>query len=205
MGKKGHGKKWIIGLEILLVGFVVLKILALAGVFHTAAVGDAAFLDAGRAMAGSAAAASAGADAKDAGADPLARERRLLSSLQERERQLAVREAALQEEEKRLQNLKQEVSLKIEMLRGLEEKLTGLLEHSKAIEDKRYKDLASVYETTPPAQAGPMLEKLDRKTAAGIIMNMKSKKAGAVWGHLSPQKAAEITREITQSPRTPAE
>jgi flagellar motility protein MotE (MotC chaperone) len=199
MGKKGHVKKWIIGLEILLVGFVVVKILTLAGVFHQTGSANPAFLNTDRAMAESPAAAAGGADAKDATADPLAKERKLLSSLQERERQLVIREAALKEEEKRLLSLKHEVSLKIEMLKGLEEKLTGLLEHSKAFEDKRYKDLANVFESTPPAQAGPMLEKLDKKTAAGIIMNMKSKKAGAVWGHISPQKVAEITREITQS------
>jgi flagellar motility protein MotE (MotC chaperone) len=36
-------------------------------------------------------------------------------------------------------------------------------------------------------------------------MNMKSKKAGALWGHINPQKAAEITREITQSSKTQEE
>jgi flagellar motility protein MotE (MotC chaperone) len=199
MGKKVHVKKWIIGLEILLVGFVAVKILALAGVFHQTGAANSIFLNTDRAMAEPPAAVAGGADAKDATADPLAKERMLLSSLQERERQLVIREAALKEEEKRLLSLKHEVSLKIETLKGLEEKLSVLLEHSKAFEDKRYRDLASVFESTPPAQAGPMLEKLDKKTAAGIIMNMKSKKAGAVWGHISPQKAAEITREITQS------
>lgn len=205
MGKKSHVKKWIIGLEILLVAFVAVKILALAGVFHQAGSANSIFLNADRAMAESPAAVAGSADAKDATADPLAKERKLLSSLQDRERQLMIREAALKEEEKRLLSLKHEVSLKIETLKGLEEKLTGLLEHSKDFEDKRYRDLASVFASTPPAQAGPMLEKLDKKTAAGIIMNMKSKKAGAVWGHISPQKAAEITREITQSSKPQGE
>jgi flagellar motility protein MotE (MotC chaperone) len=205
MAKKVRAKKWIIGLEILLVGFVAIKILALAGVFHQTGSDDAILLNTDRAMAESPAAVAGSADAKDATADPLARERKLFSSLQERERQLVIREAALKEEEKRLLILKHEVSLKIETLKGLEEKLTDLLEHSKAFEDKRYKDMASVFESTPPAQAGPMLEKLDKKTAAGIIMNMKSKKAGAVWGHISPQKAAEITREITQSSKPQGE
>ncbi len=205
MGKKSHVKKWIIGLEILLVAFVAVKILALAGVFHQAGSANSIFLNADRAMAEAPAAVAGSADAKDATADPLAKERKLLSSLQDRERQLMIREAALKEEEKRLLSLKHEVSLKIETLKGLEEKLTGLLEHSKDFEDKRYRDLASVFASTPPAQAGPMLEKLDKKTAAGIIMNMKSKKAGAVWGHISPQKAAEITREITQSSKPQGE
>ena len=78
-----------------------------------------------------------------------------------------------------------------------------MLDTVKAAEDKRLRDLATVFEATPPAQAGPMLEKMDRKLAAGILMNMKSKKAGAIWGHLSAQRAAEIAREITGTPNRP--
>lgn len=59
--------------------------------------------------------------------------------------------------------------------------------------------MAKVYESAPPAKAGKMLEQLDIKTAAGITMNMKKDKAGAVWGYITPQKAAAITKEITQA------
>jgi hypothetical protein len=31
-----------------------------------------------------------------------------------------------------------------------------------------------------------MLEKLDIPTAAGITMNMKRDKAGAIWGYMTP-------------------
>jgi flagellar motility protein MotE (MotC chaperone) len=37
---------------------------------------------------------------------------------------------------------------------------------------------------------------MDSKTAAGIIMQMNVKKAGAVWGELNPEKAVEITKAI---------
>lgn len=59
--------------------------------------------------------------------------------------------------------------------------------------------MAKVYESTPPAKAGPMMEKLDTKTAAGITMNMKKDKAGALWAYLTPAKAVEITKEITRA------
>jgi flagellar motility protein MotE (MotC chaperone) len=38
---------------------------------------------------------------------------------------------------------------------------------------------------------------MDNKTAAGIIMQMNTKKAGAVWGHLDPEKAVEIAKTIS--------
>ena len=59
--------------------------------------------------------------------------------------------------------------------------------------------MAKVYEATPAAKAGKMLEQLDIKTAAGITMNMKKDKAGAIWGYVNPQKAVEITKEITRA------
>jgi flagellar motility protein MotE (MotC chaperone) len=43
-----------------------------------------------------------------------------------------------------------------------------------------------------------MLEKLDNKTAAAIIINMKSKNAGTVLGYIKPDKSVAITREITK-------
>jgi flagellar motility protein MotE (MotC chaperone) len=90
-------------------------------------------------------------------------------------------------------------------LKALEERLGASLEEEKTSENKRYKDLAKVYDAAPPDKVGSMLEKMDTKTAAGITMNMKRDKAGAVLGYLSPQKAIEITREITRvSGKTPS-
>ena len=132
----------------------------------------------------------------------MARERKLAASLADREKQLDSRESAIKEEEKKLQVLKSEIVAKIDALKGLEDKLSGMLDAVKAVEDKRLKDLATVFEATTPAQAGTMLERMDKKLAAGIIMNMKSKKAGAVWGHIEPQRAAEIAKEITSDAQT---
>jgi flagellar motility protein MotE (MotC chaperone) len=40
---------------------------------------------------------------------------------------------------------------------------------------------------------------MDKKMAAAIIANMSNKKAGQVWGHISPGKAVEIAREVANS------
>jgi flagellar motility protein MotE (MotC chaperone) len=46
---------------------------------------------------------------------------------------------------------------------------------------------------------------MDKKLAAGIIMNMKSKKAGAIWGYIGAQRAAEIAKEITTTAKPGAD
>ncbi len=124
--------------------------------------------------------------------DALLNERKLMDQLQEKQKQLEVRENLLRSEEARLESLKKEIVAKIESLKSMEDKLSMPL----ASEDKKFRELAKVYETAPPAQVGSILEKMDRKTAAAIIMNMNNKKAGAVWGHISPAKAVEIAKEI---------
>lgn len=95
--------------------------------------------------------------------------------------------------------LKREILDKVELLRVEQEKMDAMTKNVQTVENKKYKDLAKVFDATPAAKAGAMLEQLDVKTAAGITMNMKRDKAGLIWGFLSPQKAVEITREITRT------
>ncbi len=135
---------------------------------------------------------------KDVVADHLSQERSLMKTLEVKQQELDNRESRLAAEEQRIQTLKQEIVAKIDMLRGLEDRLGTVMEGEKSSENKKYKDLAKVYDSAPPDKVGSMLEQMDVKTAAGITMNMKRDKAGAVLGHLSPQKAIEITREITR-------
>ncbi len=136
---------------------------------------------------------------KDIPEDGMVKARDLFKSLEAKKSELEKREQSLKSEEQRLLALKKEIVDKIEFLRTEEERFNALKDSHKTVESQRYKDLAKVLETTPPAKAGVMLEQLDVQTAAGITMNMKRDKAGAIWGYLSPQKAVEITREVTRA------
>lgn len=129
--------------------------------------------------------------------DLLAGERTLMGQLLAKKKEIDERESRLHLEEQRVLSIKKELEGKLEILKAQEDKFKSIIDQIVAFEAKALKDLAKVYETTPPAKAGPMLEKLDVKTAALITLNMKRDKAGALWGHISPQKAAEITKEIT--------
>jgi len=131
--------------------------------------------------------------------DDLEKPRNLLTALEKKKKELEQREILLKSEEQRIATLKKELLEKIDLLRAEQEKLNAIIETSKTADNKRFKDLAKVFDATPPAKAGAMLEQFDVKTAAGITMNMKKDKAGILWGYLSPQKAIEITREITRS------
>lgn len=197
-------RKLILIFEILIVSLIIIKIAA-AGGFLKMLMSDANSLDLDHAIANVSEKVPETALTRDAGDDALAKERKLIASLIEREKQLDSRESAIKEEERKLQVLKGEIVAKIDMLKALENKLSGMLDSVKSAEDKRLRDLAIVFEATPPAQAGPMLERMDRTLAAGILMTMKSKKAGAIWGHIGAQRAAEIAKEIAGTPKSGAE
>ena len=128
----------------------------------------------------------------------LMRDSNFILAIRKKQAELEEKEANLRKEEERLLSLKNEILAKMEELRQLEGKIAAAMEGEKGEEGKRLKDLARVYESMPPEKAAAMLSKLDVKTAAGITVNMKRDRAGAIWGHLEPQKAVEITREITR-------
>lgn len=185
-------------LAFVLIVFLV-KIAALCGFVNFLEFPQNSLLAESRALAESTHEGSSGAAGKDAAGDQLTQSRTLYTALQDRQKELENRESSLKTEEARLLSLKKEISVKIDALLSLEQRLNAVLAANKEAEVKRYKDLAKVYEAAPPAKAGAMLEKLDVKTAAGITMQMKRDKAGAIWGFLNPQRGVEITREITMA------
>lgn len=191
-------KKFMIVLQIFVALLFIVKIAALAEIVQKAAPVPAA-TGASKREAAETYPPNVATSARENTDEGLSKSRDLLKSLEARKDKLEKKERFLKSEEQRLLLLKKEILEKIDLLRLQEEKLAAALEAGKTAESKIYKDLAKVFEATPPAKAGVMLEQLDVRTAAGITMNMKRDKAGAIWGYLSPRKAVEITREITNA------
>ena len=144
-------------------------------------------------------------EVKDITEDPLQKERDLVDFLQKKQKALDTREGLIKAEEQKIVALKKEIMEKIDALKALESQLSSRLDADKLNDVKRLKELAKVYEATPPQKAAAMLEKLELRTAAGITINMKRDKAGLIWGYLTPQKAVAITNEITRTVRLTAE
>lgn len=130
---------------------------------------------------------------------PSVHDKSLMDNLLEKQKQLDNREKVLKEEERKIEELKKDVSEKIEALRVLQENMSPAFEVQKAEKDKRYQMLAKMYEVTPPEKAAAIFEKMDRKMAAEIMLRMSSKKAGAVWAHINRDAGVEIVKEITSS------
>jgi len=137
--------------------------------------------------------------AKKGGLDvELRKERELYAILEKQKIELDAKESSLKLEEQKITALKKEVQDKIDQLGAIEKRLEAKLDAEKNADTKKYKDLAKIYEAATPVKAGAMLERLDNKTAAGITMNMKRDKAGAILSNVNVKKVVEITNEITK-------
>jgi len=189
-------KKLIIVIEILVVFLFLAKIFALGEIVKRSHISDYLLWSTNSALAESPAKTATNTPASNASVDTLATERNLMSQLEDRRRQLENRENSMRFEEKKINSLRSEIIARIEMIRGKEEKMTSPQESAKANEGTRCKELAKEYESTPPEKVGALLNKMDSRTAARIIMQMNVKKAGAVWGQLNPEKAADITKIV---------
>jgi flagellar motility protein MotE (MotC chaperone) len=198
-------KRIIIASQIIIIALVFFKIL-----FLTESLQELSFLSAfhhnffGQAIAQTAAKAPVRA-VRDVVDNGLREERDLLALLQKKQKELDTREVTIKAEEEKIRAVKKEIIEKIDMLKALDAQLSAKLDVEQSGDAKRLKDLAKVYEATPPQKAAAMLEKLDTATAAGISISMKRDRAGLIWGFLSPQKAIEITREITKKSKIPSE
>ncbi len=143
-------------------------------------------------VAGDVGAASPGRD--PAGSDPclapedlvvVERVRARLRELDQREEMLVVREQAIDarhatvvEETRRLEELRAVVE---EMLRRRDE-----------ARDEGLDALVKMVDQMKPADAAPMLTRMDRETAAALLERLGSRQAGKVLGAMSPDEAADL-------------
>ena len=189
-------KKAVIAIEILLVLLFMAKILAIGEIVKRSEISNYLLWPVTSALADSSPQTSVDSPSRDVSIDTLASERSFMSTLADRGRQLENREHGVKFEEKKINLLRNEIVARIEVIRGREEKMSSPQQSAGFEDNTRFKELAKAYEATPPDKVGALLNKMDSKTAAGIIMQMNVKKAGAVWGQLNPEKAVEITKAI---------
>jgi flagellar motility protein MotE (MotC chaperone) len=117
-------------------------------------------------------------------------------ALRKREESLSKREEHVRQEEARFKKIQGEIEERLEALVEIQTSIQELIQEKKGLEDTILKKLAKVYESTPPEQAGPMISELDVKLAAQILIRMDGRKAGKIWGYVSPERASQISSEI---------
>jgi flagellar motility protein MotE (MotC chaperone) len=107
-------------------------------------------------------------------------------ALEERERDLAMREQLVSVTEKRLEE-------RLGELKALEERLNAMLAKRDEAEEAQLTALVKTYENMKPADAARIFNKLDRQVLLTVASRMKPAKIGAVMAAMEPAKAQELT------------
>ncbi|HBH88139.1 MAG TPA: hypothetical protein DDY17_11160 [Syntrophaceae bacterium] len=189
-------KKVIIVFEVLFVFIVIVKFFTIGEIVKRSEDSGSSSWFADHALAEPSPQRTDGTRVRDVFEDALSNERSLMISLEDRRKRIENRENYVKYEEQKINSLKKEITAKMAKLQSLEENVPAPQESDIKEDKKKFKDLAKAYEATPPDKVGDLFNKMDNKTAATIIMQMNTKKAGILWGYLDPVKAVEIAKTI---------
>ncbi|KPJ58486.1 MAG: hypothetical protein AMJ42_03200 [Deltaproteobacteria bacterium DG_8] len=137
-------------------------------------------------------------DAETTGATSGKEDFESLTLLEKKRKELESKEDELKQKEERLNQLKAEIEERLEKLAQMENRIEKLIALKEDEEDKELTKLAKVFEATPPEQAGPMFNKLDVKIAAKILVRMKGRNAGKIWGYVDTDQAVRISKELAK-------
>lgn len=108
------------------------------------------------------------------------------AALDERERDLTMREQLIGVTEKRVEE-------RLVELKDLETRLGAMLAKRDEAEEAQFISLVKTYESMKPADAARVFNKLDRQVLLTVASRMKPAKIGAVMAAMDPARAQELT------------
>jgi flagellar motility protein MotE (MotC chaperone) len=127
-------------------------------------------------------------------------ERRIANSLVEERTSLRKEREELDLRKKELKTLEEgvdkklvDMDRKLEELVNLQKKIDDLLAAKNAVEQKRIKDLAAIYDKMTPAKAAQAITGLEQRLAADLLGAMKTKAAAKVLDQIAKQKATDLS------------
>ena len=128
----------------------------------------------------------------------------LLQQLAERRRVLEAREQELVTRTGLLSAAESRIDKKVEELKVLRETISGLIKTFDAQQDAKLVSLVKIYENMKPKDAARIFEELEMDTLLEVAERMKERKLAPVMAKMNPEKAREMTVELSQLRNLPA-
>lgn len=127
----------------------------------------------------------------------LSADKQLLLELDSRRTEIEKRKAALDTKEEELKEQARALAERTAELKNLSTRLSQVKRERDAQYDSRMEQLSNVYASMSPAEAAPLISKLDTNTALEILRRMPGKRIGQILGSVPPEKAVQLTKELT--------
>ncbi len=127
----------------------------------------------------------------------------LLQQLADRRETLEAHGQELDRREAMLSAAERRINKKIDEMRGLEGEIKKLIKTHEGQQDGQLKSLVKIYENMKPKDAARIFEELDLTTLLLVAERMSERKLAPVMAKMNPQKAKEMTVELSQLRKLP--
>lgn len=112
-------------------------------------------------------------------------------ALDQRERDLAIKEKVLDASAKRVDD-------KINEMKTLEGELSAVVKQFNEKQDDRLKSLVKIYENMKPEEAANIFNEMEMPILLDVIGKMSERKVALVLANMSPKKAKDVTQELAE-------
>ena len=126
------------------------------------------------------------------------------SKLNDRKKQLDLREAELNKLEEELQKQKAELDQKIKQLDSMRADISKTLKSRVATDQEKVDKLVQFYSTMKPQQAAKVIESVNEDLAVEVLDKMKKKNAAEILNAMDSKKARRLSELLTGYERSTA-
>ena len=126
------------------------------------------------------------------------------NKLNDRKKELDLREAELNKLDEELQKQKLDLDSKIKQLETMRGDISKTLKARVEVDQEKVEKLVQFYSTMKPQQAAKVIESINEDLAVEVMDKMKKKSAAAIMDALDPKKARRLSELLTGYQRSPA-
>jgi flagellar motility protein MotE (MotC chaperone) len=126
------------------------------------------------------------------------------NKLNDRKKELDLREAELNKLDEELQKQKSELDSKIKQLEGMRADISKTLKTRVQVDQEKVDKLVQFYSTMKPQQAAKVIESINEDLAVEVMDKMKKKSAAEIMNSLKPEKARRLSELMTGYQRSPS-
>ena len=123
-------------------------------------------------------------------------ERAVLESLAQRRQELETRAREMEVRESLLKAAEKRVEVRLQELRELETRLTGIANKKDEAEAARFKSLVSMYENMKAKDAAKVFDRLNMRVLIELVNGINPRRMSDILGQMSPEVVERLTLEI---------
>jgi hypothetical protein len=111
---------------------------------------------------------------------------------------VARRQEDLARKEQELRVLEGELNSRLERMKILENRLSGMIKEAEGTQDAKFRHLVDMLSNMKAKQAAAVLETLDQKVSVRVLAVMRGRQAGEILTYVKPQTAAKLTEALAR-------